>query len=87
LYVGTAPCFEGRGYIRAPGIYSDAHVEGWKVVNDAIHGKGAFIFCQLMHAGRVSHSSLLPNNMLPVAPSAVNMEGLVHTPTGKVSNQ
>ncbi|KAH7284192.1 hypothetical protein KP509_34G043100 [Ceratopteris richardii] len=36
-----------------------------------------------MHAGRVSHSSLLPDGMLPVAPSAVKMEGLVHTANGK----
>lgn len=80
---GTAPSFEGRGYIRAPGVYTDAHIEGWKVVNKAVHAKGGYIFCQLMHAGRVSHSSLLPNNMLPVAPSAVKMEGLVHIAGGK----
>eukprot|EP00250_Pteridium_aquilinum_P007415 c17137_g1_i1 orf=218-1408(+) len=80
---GTAPCFEGRGYIRAPGVYTDAHIEGWKLVTDTVHAKGGYIFCQLMHAGRVSHSSLLPNNTLPVAPSALKMEGLVHTAVGK----
>ena len=53
-------------------------------MNDAIHAKGGYVFCQLMHAGRVSHSSLLPDNMLPVAPSALKMEGLVHTANGKV---
>lgn len=81
---GTAPCYEGRGYIRAPGVYTDAHLEGWKLVIDAVHDKGGYIFCQLMHAGRVSHSSLLPDNMLPAAPSAVKMEGLIHTAAGKV---
>lgn len=81
---GAAPCHEGRGYIRAPGVYTDAHIEGWKLVNNAVHAKGGYIFCQLMHAGRVSHSSLLPNNMLPVAPSAVKMEGLIHAAGGKL---
>lgn len=80
---GTAPAAEGRGYIRAPGVFTDVHIEGWKLVNNAIHAKGGYIFCQLMHAGRVSHSSLLPNNMLPVAPSPVKMEGMVHVAGGK----
>lgn len=80
---GTAPCIEGRGYIRAPHIYTDAHIQGWIPVTKTVHSKGGYIFCQLMHAGRVSHSSLLPNNMLPVAPSAVKMEGLVHVMGGK----
>ncbi|KAI5070307.1 hypothetical protein GOP47_0014650 [Adiantum capillus-veneris] len=80
---GTAPAAEGRGYIRAPGVFSDVHIEGWKLVNDSVHAKGGYIFCQLMHAGRVSHPSLLPNNMPPVAPSAVKMEGMVHVVGGK----
>lgn len=79
---GTAPCAIGRGYIRAPGVYTKAHLEGWKLVTDAVHSKGGFIFCQLMHAGRVSHSSLLPDNQLPVAPSAVKLDGLVHIKDG-----
>lgn len=80
---GCAPSHEGRGYIRAPGVYTDAHIEGWKMVNESVHAKGGYIFCQIMHAGRVSHSSLLPNNILPAAPSAVKMEGLVHVVDGK----
>jgi 2,4-dienoyl-CoA reductase-like NADH-dependent reductase (Old Yellow Enzyme family) len=79
---GAAPCAVGRGYIRAPGVYTEAHLEGWKLVTDAVHSKGGFIFCQLMHAGRVSHSSLLPDNQLPVAPSAVKLDGLVHIKDG-----
>ncbi|CAK9868738.1 unnamed protein product [Sphagnum jensenii] len=79
---GAAPCAMGRGYIRAPGVYTEAHLEGWKLVIDAIHSKGGFIFCQLMHAGRVSHSSLLPDNQLPIAPSAVKPDGLVHIKDG-----
>jgi len=36
-----------------------------------------------MHAGRVSHSSLLPDHALPVAPSAIAVSGQVHTFGGK----
>jgi 2,4-dienoyl-CoA reductase-like NADH-dependent reductase (Old Yellow Enzyme family) len=65
----------GRGNPATPGIYSDQQVEGWRKVVDAVHGKGGFIFLQLWHVGRVSHSSLQPGGMLPVAPSAVPITG------------
>lgn len=80
---GTHPSAIGRGYIRAPGIWTDAHIQGWKKVTEAVHEKGGFIFCQLMHTGRVSHPSLLPDNACPIAPSPVKMEGLVHVANGK----
>lgn len=71
---GVAPSANGLGYARIPGIYSDAQVEGWKLVTDAVHKNGGRIFAQLMHTGRVSH----PANMEPgteiVAPSAVRMD-------------
>jgi N-ethylmaleimide reductase len=61
----------GRGNPATPGIYSDDQVEGWRKVVDAVHARGGFIFLQLWHVGRVSHSSLQPGGVLPVAPSAV----------------
>ncbi|MBV8924187.1 MAG: alkene reductase [Bradyrhizobium sp.] len=61
----------GFGNPGVPGIYSDAQVEGWSKVVDAVHAKGAYIFLQLWHVGRVSHSSFQPGGALPVAPSAV----------------
>jgi len=42
-------------YAHCPGIYLEEQVEAWKKVTDAIHSKGAFIFCQLWHVGRASH--------------------------------
>jgi len=81
-----SPSPQGRGYIRAPGVYTDFHLEGWKKVTAEVHRKGGFLFAQLMHAGRVSHSSLLPDNELPVAPSSVKPNGLVHVASGKVSS-
>jgi N-ethylmaleimide reductase len=54
-----------------PGIYTEPQTKGWSAVVDAVHAKGGFIFLQLWHVGRVSHSSLQPGGTLPVAPSAV----------------
>jgi N-ethylmaleimide reductase len=42
---------------------------------EAVHAKGGFIFLQLWHVGRISHSSLHPNGELPVAPSAIPASG------------
>ena len=46
-------------------------MEGWKLVTRAVHEEGGFIFWQLWHVGRVSHSSLHPETGLPVSSSAV----------------
>src|SRR3954453_4212733 len=76
----------GRGNPATPGIYSDDQVEGWRGVVEAVHAKGGFIFLQLWHVGRVSHSSLQPGGVLPVAPSAVPITGqgmLAMTASGK----
>ncbi|MFW9081927.1 alkene reductase [Pseudomonas sp. P2757] len=61
----------GQGYAWTPGIYSQEQVAGWKKVTEAVHQEGGVIFCQLWHVGRVSHTSLQPDNQAPVAPSAL----------------
>lgn len=66
----------GFGNPGVPGIYSEAQVEGWRKVVDAVHAKGGIIFLQLWHVGRVSHSSYQPGGALPVAPSAVPIPDL-----------
>ena len=73
---------QGVGYVHTPGIYSAAQVAGWKKVTEAIHRAGGRIFIQLWHVGRVSHPDFLGGD-LPVAPSALPVEGFVHTPGGK----
>ncbi|MCW8838115.1 MAG: alkene reductase [Thiovulaceae bacterium] len=71
----------GIGYLCTPGIHTDKQVEAWKMVTKAVHEKGSVIFLQLWHVGRVSHSSFL-DGKLPVAPSAVKIEGEHFTPNG-----
>ena len=73
---------QGLGYPCTPGIHSDAQVEGWKEVTDAVHKAGGLIFCQLWHVGRISHTSLQINGELPVAPSALKPNGQIFTYTG-----
>jgi N-ethylmaleimide reductase len=73
---------QGVGYVRTPGIYSPGQVGGWRKVTDAVHQAGGKIFLQLWHVGRVSHPDFHEGE-LPVAPSALPVEGEVHTPLGK----
>lgn len=71
-----------QGYPATPGIHSPEQVAGWKLVTSAIHAKGGRIVLQLWHVGRISHPSLLPNNVLPVAPSAIKPDGMAFTMEG-----
>ena len=74
----------GHGYPLLPGIYTDAQVAGWKKITDAVHAKGGKMVMQLWHVGRISHPSLLPNEALPVAPSAIKPAGKAFTFQGLV---
>lgn len=80
---GTHPSPMGRGYTYPPGLHTEKQAAGWRKVTDAVHKAGGRIFVQLMHAGRVSHSSLLPDHALPVAPSAIPIYGEIHGFDGK----
>ena len=77
------PSFDSRGYEGAPGIYTDAHVAGWRRVADAVHAKGGRIIMQVAHDGRQSHVDL-SHDASPVAPSVVPFEGLAFTRNGWV---
>jgi|EP00942_MAST-04A_sp_MAST-4A-sp1_P008234 N-ethylmaleimide reductase len=48
---------ESHGYNHAPGIWTEAQIDAWKKVTDAVHMKGGKITCQLWHIGRISHKS------------------------------
>lgn len=75
---------QADGWLHTPGIYTDAQAEAWKQIVDATHQQGTPIFLQLWHTGRASHTSFHPDDGLPVAPSAIAIEGDdIHTPNGK----
>lgn len=72
----------GKGYFAAPGIYTDEQTAQWKKIVDAVHAEGGKIILQLWHVGRISHSSLLPNNAKPHAPSALKANAQTFTTEG-----
>ncbi|MFK3799985.1 alkene reductase [Pseudomonas sp. NPDC088444] len=67
---------QGKGYSFTPGIYSEAQVEGWRGITQAVHAEGGRIFLQLWHVGRMSHPDF-HGGELPVAPSAEPFEGQI----------
>ncbi len=59
----------GLGYARIPALYSNRHVDGWRLIIDAVHRKGCRIFVQLFHTGRVTHQANLPPEGRVLAPT------------------
>jgi N-ethylmaleimide reductase len=79
---GTSPSPNGLGYVRIPGIFSADQVAGWRLVTEAVHAKGAKIFIQFMHCGRVAHPDNLPPGARVVAPSAIAAKAQMFTDGG-----
>ncbi|WP_194953047.1 alkene reductase [Sphingopyxis solisilvae] len=73
---------EGLGWPSAPGLWTDAQVEGWKPVTDAVHAAGGRIIAQLWHMGRLVHS-VFNDGKPPVSASATVGAGRAHTPVGR----
>ncbi|AFY73684.1 NADH:flavin oxidoreductase [Synechococcus sp. PCC 7502] len=74
---------QGRGWFGAPGIYSEAQIQAWQLITQAVHQKGGKFYLQLWHMGRASHPDFQPNGELPVSASAIAIRGEVSTPSGK----
>lgn len=81
LTEGTWPSREAIGAADVPGLFSDAQVEGWKRVTDAVHQAGGRIVVQLGHTGAASHPALLDGKQ-PLAPSAVGLNAQVFADGG-----
>lgn len=73
---------QARGYAYTPGIYTEAHVEAWRPVTEAVHAAGGRIVLQLWHVGRMSHTSLQAGGASPVAPSAIQGDDEIFTESG-----
>lgn len=66
LTESTAIAPIGDGFPDAPRIVTEAQIEGWRTVTEAVHRAGAPIFCQLLHAGRITHPDYT-DGFLPVS--------------------
>jgi N-ethylmaleimide reductase len=84
---GTFVSEQGQGWYGAPGIYTEEQRAGWEQVTNAVHNAGGLIFVQLWHQGAVSHRSLYGDGRLPLGPSAVNPEQLIHVKGGRVPSE
>lgn len=74
----TYPSPKHTGGEHSPGLWSQAQVEGWRKVTEAIHAKGSFIYCQLCAPGRAGSK----NGYSPYSPSPIPM-----TPGGPVPQE
>jgi 2,4-dienoyl-CoA reductase-like NADH-dependent reductase (Old Yellow Enzyme family) len=72
---------EGLGWPNAPGLWSEAQVDGWKGVTQAVHAAGGRIVAQLWHMGRLVHPDL--GGGQPVSSSSTTAPDYAHTYEGK----
>lgn len=79
---GVYPSTTGQGFVRQPGLATADQIAGWKRVTDAVHAEGGLIVAQVMHAGRVTHPETTGQEHI-VAPSAIAVDGVSRTYTGK----
>ncbi|WP_068165668.1 alkene reductase [Rhodococcus phenolicus] len=79
---GTYVNFESQAFVGQPGIVTDEQAAGWRRVAEAVHDRGGSIVVQLMHGGRVTHPDVNGGRRV-VAPSAIAIDGLIHTTNGK----
>jgi len=86
LIAEATMAMEGNSaFWKEPGVHSQAQVDGWRLVTDAVHQAGGHIFLQVWHGGRACHPDL-NGGAQPVAPSAIPITSdMVHTPRGKVA--
>lgn len=78
---GTIIGLSSRNATNVPGIFTPAHIQGWKKVTKAVHQKNGLIFLQLWHVGRVSHPYFL-NGELPISAS----ETIMTAPVRRANN-
>jgi len=76
---GVSPSPNGLGYPRIPGIFSEAQVDGWKLITDAVHAQGGKIVIQFMHCGRIAHPLNLPPGARVIGPSSIAAAGEMFT--------
>ena len=60
-------------------MHTPEQIAAWKRVTDAVHARGAKMFMQFMHCGRIAHPLNRQIADAPVAPSAVKPAGQMWT--------
>ena len=74
---------DARAFGEEAGLYSPAHVAGWRRVTDAVHAAGGRIAVQLWHPGRATHPDL-NHGAQPISSSnKPSQRDSIQTPKGK----
>src|ERR1044072_2466713 len=68
-----------KGYVRTPGVYTPAQVEGLRPVAEPRHPRAGKIFIHLSPPGPTALPAFLPEGAQPLAPSAVRANGQNYT--------
>ncbi|GAA2565528.1 alkene reductase [Pseudonocardia hydrocarbonoxydans] len=79
---GSQPSAVGQGYPHTAGAVTDANEAGWTRVAEAVHADGGLLVVQLMHAGRISHTSTIAGET-PVSSTATQAAGQIFTLDGQ----
>jgi N-ethylmaleimide reductase len=78
----------GKGYLWMPGIYTAAQLAGWQLVTNEVHRHNGKIFMQIFHAGRMSHTSMMPEGQAPwgvTDEQAIGSDVFAHDAEGKLT--
>ena len=66
---GTGVSRLGLGWPNAPGLWTDAQVEAWKPVTEAVHDAGGRIVAQIWHMGRLARPDVTGLQPLSSSPT------------------
>jgi N-ethylmaleimide reductase len=72
---------QARGYIGAPGLYTDSHIDGYRKLVDAVHARGGKVVAQIVHCGRTSHVDI-SGGRPPIGPSVIPLDAIALTLDG-----
>src|SRR3989338_3577455 len=72
---------DAKSFNNVPGIFTIAHLDGWRQVTDTVHQRDGKIFLQLWHTGRASHPQFI-DGKLPLSASATTMTGRLYRSEG-----
>ena len=66
---GTGISQQGLGWPNAPGLWTEAQVEAWKPVTEAVHQAGGKIVAQIWHMGRLARPDVTGVTPLSSSPT------------------
>ncbi|EJW20463.1 NADH:flavin oxidoreductase [alpha proteobacterium IMCC14465] len=78
---GVYPSYDGKGYVRTPGIVSEKQIAAWENVCRKVHENNGKIVMQIMHCGRVAAAANKSDTARTLAPSARQAAGKMYTDT------